>query len=449
MSGYSNSLEHLLEELRRIDLLVRRQVLRLQRTGRATLDAYRGLYLSEDEVDSILTGADAFVTQTETEDPALRPLLSQLAALETDIGAKKAASMLGGTVLRLERLRELFRLSALEVDALLICLAPELDQRYQKLYAYLHDDVTRKQPSVGLIIALLCESFLDALAARGYFAPTAPLLAYQLLHRDEVSAERPRSLLATALQVDERIVAYLCGADQCDMRLAPYVHWRQCQVPWPELILPVDLKERLEQLLTWYCNGRGRATTAVGRAADLIFYLRGPSGVGKQTMAAAWCRELGLPLLVVDVSRLLQGDMPFESTARLVCREAQLQQAALYCAGFDRLLAEDDRLGRCRDTLIEALEEVAGVIFLHGQGGWQPPAAFQRKIFIEVEFPAPPYALRKELWQARLNGCAPTPSRSRMLWPQPATWPGGATQTRRCSPNRILSWPVAAIRITS
>ena len=45
------------------------------------------------------------------------------------------------------------------IDVLLICLASELDLRYERLYAYLQDDVTRKQPSVDLVLNLLCPSF--------------------------------------------------------------------------------------------------------------------------------------------------------------------------------------------------------------------------------------------------------------------------------------------------
>ena len=58
--------------------------------------------------------------------------------------------------LRLDRLARLFGLSTLDIDILLICLAPELDNRYERLYAYLQDDVTRKRPSVDLVFNLLC-----------------------------------------------------------------------------------------------------------------------------------------------------------------------------------------------------------------------------------------------------------------------------------------------------
>ena len=45
---------------------------------------------------------------------------------------------------RLGRLQKVFGLSPFELDVVLIALAPELDLRYEKLYAFLHDDIDRK-----------------------------------------------------------------------------------------------------------------------------------------------------------------------------------------------------------------------------------------------------------------------------------------------------------------
>ena len=62
---------------------------------------------------------------------------------------------------RLERLALAFELDPFDQDAFLVCLAPDLDLRYERLYAYLQDDVTRKRPNVDLILRLASSS--DAL----------------------------------------------------------------------------------------------------------------------------------------------------------------------------------------------------------------------------------------------------------------------------------------------
>ena len=52
---------------------------------------------------------------------------------------------------RLQHLVQIFGLSPFELDALLVTLAPALDLRYERLYGYLQDDVTRKRPSVKFL----------------------------------------------------------------------------------------------------------------------------------------------------------------------------------------------------------------------------------------------------------------------------------------------------------
>ena len=48
-----------------------------------------------------------------------------------------------------------FALDPLDVDLLLVALAPDLDARFERLYGYLHDDVTRRRASIGLALELV------------------------------------------------------------------------------------------------------------------------------------------------------------------------------------------------------------------------------------------------------------------------------------------------------
>lgn len=64
---------------------------------------------------------------------------------------------------RLAMLSAAFRLNSFESDSLLIALAPEIDARYERLFDYLQDDLTRNRPSVDLLMDLL-----DCWFRRGY-----------------------------------------------------------------------------------------------------------------------------------------------------------------------------------------------------------------------------------------------------------------------------------------
>ncbi|MBY8854266.1 ATP-binding protein, partial [Saccharothrix sp. MB29] len=55
---------------------------------------------------------------------------------------------------RLLRLARRFDLAPVDVEFLLIALAPDVDARFERLYAYLNDDVTRRRAVVGLALEL-------------------------------------------------------------------------------------------------------------------------------------------------------------------------------------------------------------------------------------------------------------------------------------------------------
>jgi hypothetical protein len=183
---------------------------------------------------------------------ALAHLLQQF---EAEVTCKEKESLRRGTVLRLHELQRMFHLSAFDIDALLVCTLPELDLKYQKLYAYLQDDVTRKNPTVDLVLRLLCASLEARLATRQAFSSSAPLIRYHLLRPYDNPPQRPSSLLATPLQADERILNYLLGSDQIDIRLLRFASVLQPRVKLADVILPDDTKRRLTQLAARFPEG--------------------------------------------------------------------------------------------------------------------------------------------------------------------------------------------------
>ena len=97
------------------------------------------------------------------------------------------------------------RARRVRAEALLVCLAPDVDLRYERLYAYLQDDVTRRRPTVDLVLRLLGarrESAPTLARAR----PARRLLRRGLLIRRRRRAGGQASLLARPLRVEERIV---------------------------------------------------------------------------------------------------------------------------------------------------------------------------------------------------------------------------------------------------
>ena len=374
MEPFTNSLQHILAELERIDLLIRAQAQRARQTHAVDAD-FLGLYISEQEVDALLVGSAGMPRWAAAPLPS--EISSTLERLEQDIGGRKAAS---NVELRLDGLARCFGLTPFDVDVLLVALAPEIDVRYERLFGYLHDDVTRRRPSVDLALNLLCARFEDKLAARARFAPGAPLLRCRLIELfDDPSRPQP-SLLGRQIRIDPRVVSHLFGVDDLDVRLSSWARCRDPRTRMADLVQSSGLQESLRTLA----------------ASHPVLYLQGPSGVGKETTAEALCSELGLKLMTVDLDRLL-GDPAFETVVDLAGREAVLQRAALLWKGFDRLLADDHaaRLG----SLLARLEERRGLVFLTGETAWEPAGALHGMDFHRIEIPAPEQRERVEIWR--------------------------------------------------
>ena len=216
-ASFENSLQHLLAELERIDLLIAAQVARARRLHTDD-EQFRGLYISEEEIDALLK--QPLGRPRWARGPAARnepgPALDEIGR-RNNLRAQE--SIRCGIELRLHNLQHIFGLDPFEIDVLLVCLAVEVDLRYEKLYAYLNDDVTKKRPSVELVVHLLAPSAEAAFSARNYFTADAPLFRNHLLALFEDPAQPHPPLLAKYINVEARIVRYLLNSDVLDERI--------------------------------------------------------------------------------------------------------------------------------------------------------------------------------------------------------------------------------------
>jgi hypothetical protein len=223
LEAYATSWEHLSEELRRLDLFIRLCLLRERRDRPADpLDQFRRLVFSNEEIAGLLAGADGAHSgggPSSYGSQEQQSLIEALAQLDDDIDQRRVASFDVSAHLSLPVLSRLFHLTRFEERCVLICLAPELDRKYEKLYAYLQDDVTRKKPGFDLALDLLCRTMEEKLDARAVFDPRATLLKCRILHMTDDSPGPP--LLQRSLKLDDRIVNFLLDFEHLDARLEP------------------------------------------------------------------------------------------------------------------------------------------------------------------------------------------------------------------------------------
>ncbi len=393
---YTNGGEHLSDELIKLDALLHLQILRFRHLHSRTQgddDAFAGLYIREEEVDSVI-GKHL----QDRSEPGTAALIKQVQTLQESISIRIEKSLENGVYLPLYQLARLFYLTPFQLDILLICLAPELDVKYEKLYAYLQDDVTKKSPSVNLILDVLCRSRAERTRARTFFFDPSPLVKYDLIKCIDDSQSRP--LISRCLKLDDRIVNFLLEQDVLDSEVASLAKVLTPTRDWSSLLMEKPANEGLARLAENFFNKEEQE--------NLVFYLKGPYGAGKKATAEAFCNQLGVPMIIGDMIELLNIDsqMKVEDVVKRLFREALLRPAVIYLEHFDQLMSDNAREIHIQNAIARAMEEFSFITFLAGEKSWAPAPRLKKHPVIKVELPIPSFQLRKRLWEMSLNdGC--------------------------------------------
>ena len=387
---FKNGLEHVFAELQRIELKilsgVKRTGIGKNRTGK---DTFPGPYTIETESNSVAESLISDAFDHSDNDPEMRNISRSLVKLESDVSQKKRDSQRAGVYLPLCELQRLFNLSAFDIDVILMCLLPELDPRFEKYYAYLQDDITRKMPTVNMIVRLLCVRLEDTLDAKKSFDPDAPLITNNLVHIYKSTVQNSTASAAKFVQIDERIVDYLTERNRIDYHLQSFTHLYQPTAKLQDLVIPQYLRERLLKFI------RRNQETAPA------YYFHGTNGMGKRTTAEAICCESGMPLLHIDVKRMLAADIPVDQAIYLIFREGRLQNAAIYLNRSDLLFnnGNTDVHNTGCDTLLSELANYPHLSFLSSENNMELMHHPRNKLLVNIEFTLPNHSARKQLWQ--------------------------------------------------
>ncbi|MCI0391850.1 MAG: ATP-binding protein [Acidobacteria bacterium] len=395
LDQYPTAHAHLFDELRWLNCLLAAEVLRLRRVNfYEGVKDFRGFFIADEEIDALLA-AGVFESNSGMDDAhrigLTKKLCEQAQNMREEINRRVQQSLAQNISLPVVQLSCYFRMSEFEQQALLICLAPQIDARYEKLYAYLQNDITQKSPSVDLILSLLCQSLEERLRRLPYLRPSAVLRHCHLIESMENdaggSAARP------SFRADSRIVNYLLGDQTIDSRLLPYVRSLP-PLSWEDVVAGEALRDRLQMLLQAVLHN------TTGDRPVLYFY--GRSGVGKKTIARALCGAAGVMLVVVDLRSLLRSPETFAEKVRLILRESLLQPCALY---FDHVEKLENIDGDDATLLLRLAHEIRTLGWLIFLGSENPlPAELVGTLQIwALEIPAPDFTAQKTLWKIHLS----------------------------------------------
>jgi hypothetical protein len=358
----------LLSALERLDGLIAEGVARAQASfgNGLAADPFRGLHISLDDAQRLLERSPG------------QPLLAVGATGEPPEACRW--------------LMPWFGLTPFDVDVVLIALAPELDLRYERLYAYLQDDVNRRRPTVELVLNLLTATAGEKIAARARFAETSPLVRGRVVGLVPPPEQAAPPLLSHFVKLDEQIVDAITGSAELDGRLAPFCELHAPTTRLDELMIAGEARGVLNRL-----------TRRRKPAVPIRIHLYGLPGTERDGVAGAIAAEHELPLLTADLGRLRRDDRLADRLAVLF-REARLTGALLQLKRIDALA--DTESGAIDDALVRELVAHRGTVVTSGSSPWRvgPRGDGESPVgMVEIRFDIPDVAVRRTVWDSELS----------------------------------------------
>ena len=400
--------------LARLDLLLHRECLRLRMRYRLSLDELRGLYISDEQVDAMIAaGTRADVPEDAPgPDAGAAPWQRAFAAQEPDAGRTPEEAAIGAiadltrraAALRVPALADLsadplwaqlcaaYRLSSVQQEVLLVTLAPELDPRYQTVYAYLNDDITRRLPTLDLVRRLLGDSDPGSAAAivPWLLSPTDRLIGEGLV--DTVMPPQASHRLHLGLLPSPVLVQFLIGAHAFadSLRWVSALAAEPC-LDWAELTPEPDLIAQLSAL----------GPVLGGAHPAPVVVLEGGPHSGRGRVARNLLAVAGLAVLRVDLLALGETGAARGPLLLQLRQSARLGGAGLLLEGLDALMEH----GRGPIWLEDALQELLAcgrpvTVPAAPESGWRTVVPIGRLIVVPLR--QPDVATREQCWRIEL-----------------------------------------------
>jgi hypothetical protein len=311
----------------------------------------------------------------------------------------------------LGRLVEAYDLDAAESLAVVAALAPEVDEKFDVLYAYLSDRGGDGALTGEVLRTLVARTFAGRLAASELLAPRGKLRTLKLLEVDTGGA----TLLAGRVRLNPELASWLLGRTGYEPELSSEFPARRLRTVHglDDLVLPGDVAERLGLALDRIKHRRSVLHVwGLGAHHDnaegfhVLFH--GPPGTGKTMAAAVLGREAGLPVYRVDLATVVSKYIgETEKNLAHLFERAEARDWILFFDECEALFGRRGEVSEGRDRwanqevsyLLQRLETFAGVAILATNILRNIDEAFLRRLHSVIAFPGPTVHERGRLWR--------------------------------------------------
>jgi len=333
------------------------------------------------EVESIFTARRSVrigpANATTPEDDAT--LKRAIEAAEANLGAIRRSALLGRLIERLD-------LRPLEVETLVVALAPHLDAPLAEVFNVIRGPASLRR---GVDLALITQLFRLKRAERVMLLdaldPERPLIRWKLLQILTADAiESFTSMSHRALRPTFDLISTLCSRSDLAPEISRFATLTNEGATLDDLRFEPAMRKEVEALC--------QAARSDRRASEIPWIaLWGPAGIGKRTIASRIAAYGSRALLALDPSMLDRAT--FDDMFPRIQREALIRDSLLYIGPLsDDLLKDGGRELRKRMTHYKGMVAI-------GIDGNQPPRLLLDHPLWELHVRLPPEPVRARLWE--------------------------------------------------
>lgn len=294
---------------------------------------------------------------------------------------------------RFNKLISIYRLNPIEIQILFIALAPLLNAKYEKIYAYVQDDIQQRLPTLQLLYLIFGQDIATVNAIRDVMSKAASLVLNNLIYYANAIQETANS----PFYIDPRIADYLLGGDSIDPELIGVMKVGS-NVPEQPEILNESVISSVENFCSLIEKTIGSESSNAFQYLGIIF--NGSAPEEKKQALKLLAKKLAANYFIIDIRLLTFQPERAEDLFARIFREAALFDAVVYFENSD-ILSEHPHFVHLLLSHLDRKQSLLPVIF---DLGGVLTSITDRSDMVEISFHTPDYHARKQIWTHYLNG---------------------------------------------
>jgi len=343
-----------------------------------------GLVVSRAEFEMNLAKASESVVGAELLDHEAR----EIEAMNAYFAQRIENTMAEAADMPAIQLIQKFRLDQFETNCLLLAFAVQIEKKYEKLFAFLQDDITKKLPTAETAIKLFAWPGEMVADYYRYFTAGGTLKRF-LLESNENEA-----FFNFKISLRPRITEYLLGTG-CETgdSLIELFDWRQ---EIHDLYTDTLVANAIDMVL------RPLQHPEEIRQETVLVYLRGVKGSGRKFQVKHAVKRARARCLFVDLKPLLEAPGDLKRKIQDMIGEAVLQEAYLCFCDFDQLLEEEKANARYAfiSSLQDNVDYLSATVFITAEKTWKDTMLKADFVKVDIDLEETEENDRLTLWKA-------------------------------------------------